>query len=246
MRFLLATLWVLIGGAITAGLYWLFLITPVSTVPALVASALLAVIGLALLGATAGGTIEIWSRGFSTAGLKRVLQSIPSILPAALIVLLVWWMTSRAELWVAERTGPINAWFIARFGWDDMTWLFTAVAYIATWFRWVVAGMLALSLMAGVLSLGWKGLAESTWLRRALRPRGLLGATLWFAALIALPWTYLVPWRPENLPASSVEMAFIIAKLSVSAILFAIGAALMTYEATRTRPTAPEPTAVAA
>ena len=58
-------------------------------------------------------------------------------------------------------------------------------------------------------------------------------ATLWFGGLIALPWMYLVPWRPQSLPPTSIEFAFIVAKLSVSAILFAIGAALVTYEASR-------------
>ena len=221
MRFLLATLWILIGGAITAGIYWAFLITPVSTVPALLASAVLAIVVLALLGLTANGAIEIWSRGASLAGIRRVLRSIPSVVPAALIVALVWWMTTRAELWVAQGSGQINAWFIARFGWNDVSWLFTAVRYVATWFRWVVAGMLALSLMAGFLAIGWRGVTQVAWLRRAFGLRALLGATMWFVALIALPWTYLVPWRPESLPATSMELAFIIAKLSVSAILFA-------------------------
>jgi hypothetical protein len=53
---------------------------------------------------------------------------------------------------------------------------------------------------------------------------------------------YLVPWRPKGLPPSSVEFAFIVAKLSLSAILFAIGAALITYEASRV-PSAPAATA---
>ena len=233
MRFVLATLWILIGGAISAGLYWAFLITPVSTVPALLLSALLGIIVLALLGVTANGAIEIFSRGVSLSGIGRAVRSIPSVVPAALIVVLVWWMTSRAELWVAQATGQINAWFIARFGWNDVTWLYTTIEYVATWFRWVVAGTLALSLMAGFLSTGWKAIVQASWVRRALRPRALLGATLWFVALIALPWAYLVPWRPENLPATSLELTFIIVKLSVSAILFAIGAALMTYEVSR-------------
>ena len=43
----------------------------------------------------------------------------------------------------------------------------------------------------------------------------------WFAVLIALPWLYLVPWRPAGLPATSIELAFIVAKLSVTAILMA-------------------------
>ena len=85
--------------------------------------------------------------------------------------------------------------------------------------------------MAGFVAVGWRALAQAAWLRRALRPRAIAAATLWFGGLIALPWIYLVPWRPQALPPTSIEFAFIVAKLSVSAILFAVGAALMTYEA---------------
>jgi hypothetical protein len=73
-------------------------------------------------------------------------------------------------------------------------------------------------------------------LRRALRPRAIAAATLWFGALIALPWLYLVPWRPANLPPNSIEFAFIVTKLLISAILFAIGAALIVNEASRLPP----------
>ena len=57
MRLALATLWILAGAALTAGAYWAFLITPESTVWALSASAVLALIALALVGLTAGGAI---------------------------------------------------------------------------------------------------------------------------------------------------------------------------------------------
>ncbi len=112
-----------------------------------------------------------------------------------------------------------------------MSWLFTTVRYVAEWLRWVLAGLLALSLIAGFVAIGWSALGQASWLRRALRPRTLLVATCWFVALIALPWIYLVPWRPRQLPASSVEFAFIVAKLSLSAVLFAVGAALIAREA---------------
>ncbi len=39
MRLALATVWILIGSALTAGVYWIFLITPESTVWSLLASA---------------------------------------------------------------------------------------------------------------------------------------------------------------------------------------------------------------
>ena len=101
--------------------------------------------------------------------------------------------------------------------------------------------------LAGIAAIGWAALGQAAWIRRALHPRAIVLATFWFVALIALPWIYLVPWRPKGLPASSIEFAFIVAKLSATAILFAIGAALITYEATRVkgRPTDPS-TAVAA
>ena len=46
MRLALVTLWMLIGGAIAGGVYWLFLTTPESTVWTLIASASLALIAI--------------------------------------------------------------------------------------------------------------------------------------------------------------------------------------------------------
>jgi hypothetical protein len=159
------------------------------------------------------------------------VRAIPAIVPAALIVLLLWWITLRGETWVAMRTGQINAWLIARFGWADMSWLFIAIHYAALWIRWVVATMLALSLIAGFVAAGARSVAQLAWVTRAMRPRALLFATLWFGLLIALPWKYLVPWRPAALPATSVELVFIAGKLSLAAILFAMAVALMIKEA---------------
>lgn len=227
MKLTLATIWILAGSAIAGGLYWGFLITPVSTALALVTTALLAIAVLALVGLIANGAIEIWSRGWSRGGLRRAFGSLASVVPAGLIILLLWWLTSLAEGFVAESSGQISAWFIARFGWDDVSWLFTAISYAAAWLRWVLGSMLALSLMAGTLSIGWQAIVQAAWIMRAVRPKALLMATLWFAGLIALPWVYLVPWRPSNLPATSIEMVFIVAKLSMAATLAAVGAALI-------------------
>jgi hypothetical protein len=248
LRLALATLWVLLGSAITAGVYWAFLITPESTVGTLIVSGLLAIVALAMAGFTAAGAISIWSHGASLAGLRRAARAVAGVIPAAMILAIVWWSANHAEPWLAMRSGQINAWFIARFGWADVTWLFTASRYVANWFRWVVAPMLALSLMAGVVAIGWAALGQAAWVRRAFNPRALAIATFWFVLLIALPWMYLVPWRPMGLPASSMEFAFIVAKLSVSAILFAVGAALIAGQASRTSrpPTDPSSAVVAA
>jgi hypothetical protein len=242
MRLALATLWILTGSALTAGVYWGFLSTPESTVGTLIVSAILAAIALAMAGVTASGAITIWSHGASLAGIGRAMRSSLGVIPAALLILLVWWVAERAETWIAMRSGQISAIFIARFGIADISRLFTATHYIANWFRWAVSPLMALSLMAGIAGIGWAALGQAAWLRRALHPRALIVATFWFVVLIALPWIYLVPWRPKGIPASSVEFAFIVAKLSVTAILFAIGAALIVNEASRL----PKPPAMAA
>lgn len=248
MRFALATLWVLVGSALTAGVYWAFLITPESTVWMLVASALLAIVALAMAGLTASGAIAIRSSGISMVSMRGAWRGMAGVIPVAVIAWIIWWMAAHAETWVALRSGQISAWFIARLGWDDVSWLFTGVRYAADWFRWVGAGLLGLSLIAGFVTTGWSTLGGAAWLARALQPRALVVSTFWFVLLIALPWIYLVPWRPKELPASSIEFAFIVAKLSASAILFAVGATLIAYEASRTAnaPADPAPSAVAA
>jgi hypothetical protein len=241
MRLALATLWILLLAAVAGGVYWGFLSTPESTVGSLALSAVLALVALALVGLAAAGAIAIASSGASVASLTRAARSVPAVVPAAAIVLMMWWIAGRIDTWMALNSGQINAWFIARLGWDDVSWLFRGVRYLAVWLRWVVATLLALSLMAGVFTIGWRALAQSAWIRRALSPRALVAATLWFAAFIALPWIYLVPWRPDGLPPTSIEIIFISGKLTVAAILMALGAALIVYEAIRIRPSPPDP-----
>ena len=46
-------------------------------------------------------------------------------IPAPSIVVVIWWLVGGAtDRWITIHSGPINAWFIARFGWDDVSWLF--------------------------------------------------------------------------------------------------------------------------
>lgn len=244
MRLIAVTLWLLAGAAATGAVYWAFLNTPESTIFALGASALLALTAVAVLSFTINGAIAMWSSRPSAGLAKRSLRWIPAIAPALLVFALLWWIADRIDMWVAPRAGPINAWFIARFGWDDARWLFTAARWLTMWMRWVIGGLLAVSLMAGVANIGWRAMTEAAWVRRGIRPRALAVATLSFVALIVLPWSYLVPWRPEWVPPTRAEMAFIVVKLSMAAFLMAAGIALMIREAATIRPTPSDPAAV--
>ncbi len=232
MRLVSVTLWILAGAALTGGAYWSFLITPESTVGALAASSLLFITAAFLAAITLSGAITGWRDGLSTRHLRTAITGVPAAIPAALVVFAIWWLVGSATDRVTIYSGQINAWFIASLGWDDVSWLFTGTTWLAAWLKWVVATMLALSLMASVLVEGWRTLTGMHWVTRALAPLSLGIATIAFGVLIAAPWTYLTPWRPEGLPATSIELAFIIAKLSVMALLMASGLALIVRQAT--------------
>lgn len=239
MRFVVAIVTLLVGAGIAGSLYWTFLNTPESTVWTLAASAVLVVLALVAAAITVNVVIEIWSHGPSRSGLGRAVRALPSALPALVIVLGLWWLTLATERWVAMRSGQISAVFIARFGMADISWLFSGIRYLAVWIRWVIAALLAVSLMAGFLSVGWTAVRQAAWLRRALDPRAIIVATVTFVVLIVLPWMYLVPWRPRGLPPTAAELAFITAKLAVSALLFALGTVIIIREASRVPPTFP-------
>ena len=235
MRLVTVTLWLLAGAALTAGAYWSFLITPESTAWTLAASALLALTAALLAGVTISGAIVIWQRGASASHVRTAIAGAPAGIPGALVAAVIWWLVGSATDRVTIYSGPINAWFIATLGWDDVSWLFRGIEWLATWLKWVVAPMLALSATAGILAGGWRTLSGAAWITRALAPLPLGIATVVFAALVATPWFYLTPWRPAGLPATSIELAFIIAKLSITALLMAIGAALIIRQASGLR-----------
>lgn len=231
MRLATITLWILVGAALTGAVYWSFLITPESTIWSLAASALLLLAAGFLLALTVSGALLGWQHGVSSDLFRAAATGVPAGIPAALIAGLIWWLAGAATDRITINSGPINAWFIAAFGWDDVSWLFTGIAWLAMWLKWVVAPMLALALMAAILAGGLRAVVGSAWIKRALAPVPLATATLLFAALVAAPWIYLAPWRPGGLPATSVELAFVVGKLAVTALLMAIGVALIVRQA---------------
>lgn len=227
------TAWILAWGVLTGATYWAFLNTPESTIWALTLSAVLAIVSLALLAITVTGAIAAWSSGLSRDTLRRAVARMPAIVPAALIVVLAWWLVGRIHGWVAAHSGEISAWFIARLGRSDISALFTALDWAVWWVRWLLVPMIALSVAAGAV-------------RQGLSPLRLAMATNWFLLLVAAPWVYLAPWRPAGLPPTSVEPVFVAVKLAATALLMATGFALITREAARAPSLSDTPAAKAA
>jgi hypothetical protein len=248
MRLVLVTGWILSGAAVTGAAYWGFLNTPESTVLALASSALLVLLTLVVLSMTINGAIALWTHGSPAKALQQSITTIPAIVPALLVWALSWWIAASIDTRVALRSGEINAWFIASPGWDDMSWLFTAIGLFTAWLRCVFGALLAISMISAIGAIGWRGVVTRHWFRRALRLRTMIAATLWFVVLIVLPWTYLVPWRPDWVPPTGAELVFIIGKLSVAAFVMAAGVALMIYEVIRSPilPTGPHQQTLAA
>jgi hypothetical protein len=218
------TAWLLIGATALSGLYWLFLNTPETNALTLSASAglLLAILILTALVVNAavlmGGGAPFLSSLIQ--GLRGTLWFIAVLVPLAAI----WWALTAAHTWTTDHSGEINAWFIARFGWANISPLLTTEMWIVRWLSWVVAPLAAVSLLAAVLDQGARGFRDR-WLRRAWHWRTLLLATLVFVLLFVLPWQ-LTTWRPP-LPATWVEPTVAGIRLFAVMLLWALGAALL-------------------
>lgn len=230
MRRLLAISgWLLTGAALSSGVYWGFLVTPESSVPALIVSAGLSLVTLILIAITINAASLAWSLGWSGVVVRRAIGRIPAFVAGAIVAGAIWWLTGLVTTRVAVHSGEISAWFIARAGWADATPFFKAVTWAGRWLQWVVGPLLGLSLVGSLLIGEWRS-ARWRWIGRGLSPFRLTLATLWFGAFIFAPWVYLVPWRPRGLPPTSLEVVFVAAKLGVVALLAAVGAALVVRE----------------
>jgi hypothetical protein len=211
-----------VGSVIAAVLYWLFLSTPESNVVMLGASAVL-VLSLVAVIATTVNTAVLLARGASArAALAAGSRGTGWFLLAAAPLLFAWWAIGRGDAWIGSRQGEINAWFIAQFGWADISRLVQAEVWASRWIRWAVLPVICLSLLAALLT---REVRHTEWLRRAWHWRTLLVATIVFVLLFALPWQ-LTAWRPR-LPPTWLEPAAAGLRLGVVFLLGLLGAAVM-------------------
>jgi hypothetical protein len=214
---------ILAAGSVVAGaLYWLFLNTPDSNVWMLIASVVVG-LSLVLVVATTVNAAVLRARGAAvrtavTAGWRGTGWFLLAVLP----LLFAWWIIARGDEWITRHQGEINAWFIARFDWSDISGLLRTELWLSRWLRWAVLPVVFVSLLATLLT---RERPSGRWLRRAGHWRTLLVATLAFFLLFALPWQ-LTAWRP-TLPPTWIEPAVAGLRLAVVFLLGLIGAASM-------------------
>lgn len=221
-RVALIAAWLIAGQVIVGALYWRFLVTPESNSAMLVVSAGLVLAMVLVAGVTIGSAILT----SASSSISRGVWGAPWIVVAVLPALVLWWLVSRADAWIAAHSGEVAAWFIARLGWADVSWLMRSLDYISLWLRVVVAPLLALALFAALLFRGRAALGQFWWIGRALRPSTLVVSTIAFALLIALP-LQAAYWQPPGLPDTWVQPAAAGLRLLAIALVATVGWAIM-------------------
>ncbi len=220
-----------IGSVATAALYGFFLNTPDSNVYMLVASALLAAAVVGVTAVTVNAAVLLARGASARAALAAGSRGTGWFLIAVAPLVLAWWVIGRGDDWLISRQGEVNAWFIAQFGWADITRLLQAEVWVSRWLRWAVLPVLTLSLLAALLTSEAR---RSGWWRRAWHWRTLLVTTAVFIFLFALPWQ-LTGWRPQ-MPPTWIEPAVAGLRLGVVFLLALIGAAVMIIASVRPVP----------
>lgn len=221
---LTATLWLLAGGLVAAGLFWWLLTTSEATVFTLALSALLAVATYTAAAWALTNAVQAWHRADGTAiredvtwwGLWLVLLVIGHVL----------WLGMHTGLeWLGDHEGEFSAWAIAQFDLSDITPLHSAVQVVGSWIASVVVAFVMLCVGAAGLvahrQTGW--LTDA--LRHALHPLRLLVMSAVVIVTVVMPQHYLLYAMPEGLPATWVQPTVASLKLGALVVIAAAGAA---------------------
>jgi hypothetical protein len=228
-RIVIVALWLFVGHVALGGLYWGFLNVPESNVLMLITSAL-----LALLLVAGAGIVEttgvLWLRTDWTwgAALRRSLRALPAFLAALALWLLIRWICHRLLRYHDAHSGELDAWLIATFDWTRTAWLHRTIDYILHFIQFVIGTSLAVTLLSTTAAGPIAGMVRPRWMKRAFSPLQLAIIAVAFYGLIFLPWQ-AVYWRPASLPATAVEVAFALAKLTILGLVMHIGWTLIQW-----------------
>lgn len=226
--------WLSAGHAAVGGLYWLLLQVPESNAWMLLASALVAIAAVLLLGwvemaAALGLNAVMPMREAARLGARRAWLI---VLPLAVFGCF-WLVTAGATGWLEQNAGRIDAWVIARTGWTRTTGLHSAAGWIVAFVRYGIGVSLAAALLRALAVRGLPGLGTD-WVRSGLSGPRLIAVSAALMAGFWLPW-HAAYWRPAWLPPTWVQPAFAAAKLLAIFIVANAGWAFILRRAPRER-----------
>ena len=179
----------------------------------------------------------------------------PACLAALGLCLFFYWLTGRADAWLADHRGEIDAWLILHLSLVKSSPVHVALGWVVWFVRYPLAVSLGLGLLAELPGTATpraepppanarrsrnrsSGLfAAVGWLRQSLHPLRLALVTMWVLVLIWLPWQ-AANWHPKAIPATWLEPAFVAGKLLGIYLLANLGWALV-LRATRRAPRSP-------
>jgi len=223
-RLLSITVWLAAGHALLLGAFWVLLQVPESNAVMLVLSLLVAAAIVALVGWVEGGGLCMWT--LETPLREAVRRALPGPLAAAIGLLAfgsIWMLSGQAgAAWFGHK-GEIDAWLMLRLGWTRTAGLHATMARVIVFVRFVVGGLIALTILWWALAGGLRALARVRhWLAAALAPRRVILTALLFYGLVWLPWKAAF-WRPAWLAPNWQEAAFAAMKLGTLYLVANVG-----------------------
>jgi hypothetical protein len=222
--------WLAAGHAVLFGIFWLLLLVPESNVAMLTASALLALVLVALASWIEAVGLLAWRHAGPLRSLaRRAVGATPAVLGGALLFALVWWATGLAgSAWASHRT-EVDAWLMLHAGWTRTARLHAGVGWVLAFVRYVLGLSFGVGLASAAARGGTRALAGAAWLRRAVSLRRVAVVTASVFLLFWLPWR-AVDWRPAWLSPDWQEVAFVSLKLGVLYLVANAGWAVILRE----------------
>jgi hypothetical protein len=221
-RFIRSLLVLLAGSVLVAAAYWSLLNVPESNVLALLLSALLVVVIVALAGATVT-LASAESSGVTTAhSVRQSIGAMPLFTAGVVLFAVLWYATTSFDGWWSAHRGEVDALVLRYTGWTDTAAMHATVEWSSWLLRWVVGLSVILGLAVAATAARERAVASG--LRLSLKAIPLLAVTTAVLFVSQALWR-VAPWRPENLPPTSAEVYFAAAKLGVLYLLALIAAA---------------------
>jgi hypothetical protein len=229
-RLLSVTAWLAAGHALLLGAFWMLLQVPESSAAMLLLSVLIVATIVAAVGWVEGAGLCMWIP--ETSPRQAMRRALPGPVPAIIGLIAfgsIWMLTGQAGAAWSGHKGEIDAWLLLHLGWTRTAGLHATAARLMAFVRFVVGGLIALTILGWALVGGLRALAHvGRWLAAALAPRRVVLSALLFYGLVWLPWK-AVYWRPAWLAPNWQEGAFTVVKLGTLYLVANIGWAAILF-----------------